>query len=301
MINGKNMLTFRNLGSLGRLGNQMFQYASLRGIAHNNNEKWKIPGKNIKGKTDYCLFDCFEMFSVKDNNIITAKDQNLPNKKAKSFEFDIDLYSNAKNVNLNSYLQTEKYFLNIKNEILLDFTFKKDIQNKVKFIKDIIDNNTAFLHIRRGDNTGHPDLVLDPSENLKYYKNAIKLFDKSTKFIVISDEIDWCKNQTFFKNNKFYFTENWGKLSNKCLINNGGNPVYINSTIPYYDLYIMSLCNGGIIPTSTFGWWGAYLQKNRTNPVITQYPWFGPKLSHHNTKDLIPNTWIKLNWEGEII
>jgi hypothetical protein len=29
------MLAFNHLGRLGRLGNQMFQYASLRGIASN--------------------------------------------------------------------------------------------------------------------------------------------------------------------------------------------------------------------------------------------------------------------------
>ena len=29
------MLAFNNIGSLGRLGNQMFEYATLRGIAAN--------------------------------------------------------------------------------------------------------------------------------------------------------------------------------------------------------------------------------------------------------------------------
>ena len=33
------MIGFNHLGRLGRFGNQMFQYAALRGIAANNNTK----------------------------------------------------------------------------------------------------------------------------------------------------------------------------------------------------------------------------------------------------------------------
>jgi len=37
------MIGYNRLGSNGRLGNQMFQYASLRGIAASRNYDWKIP------------------------------------------------------------------------------------------------------------------------------------------------------------------------------------------------------------------------------------------------------------------
>ena len=37
---------------------------------------------------------------------------------------------------------------------------------------------------------------------------------------------------------------------------------------------------------------GAWLQKNRTQPVIAQDPWFGEKLSFNNLKDLIPEDWV---------
>ena len=37
------MLTFNNLGNLGRLANQMFQYASLKGIARNRGFEFMIP------------------------------------------------------------------------------------------------------------------------------------------------------------------------------------------------------------------------------------------------------------------
>ena len=37
------MIGFNHLGRLGRFGNQMFQYAALRGIAANNNTNFCFP------------------------------------------------------------------------------------------------------------------------------------------------------------------------------------------------------------------------------------------------------------------
>ena len=37
------MIGYNRLGCNGRLGNQMFQYAALRGIADKRGYEWKIP------------------------------------------------------------------------------------------------------------------------------------------------------------------------------------------------------------------------------------------------------------------
>ena len=41
-------LTFDNLGNLGRLGNQMFQYAALKGIAVNCGFDYRLPNQKIE-------------------------------------------------------------------------------------------------------------------------------------------------------------------------------------------------------------------------------------------------------------
>jgi len=46
------MISFNQLGNLGRLGNQMFQYASLRGIAANRGFDCCIPYENVFGVSD---------------------------------------------------------------------------------------------------------------------------------------------------------------------------------------------------------------------------------------------------------
>jgi len=55
------MLAFNHLGSLGRLGNQMFEYAALRGIAAHHEYEWCIPPSERKGIENYSLHECFKL------------------------------------------------------------------------------------------------------------------------------------------------------------------------------------------------------------------------------------------------
>ena len=61
--------SFNRQGNDGRLGNQMFQYAFLRGVAKNRDFDWMIPGDDDYSRHNYGLFDCFEMTGVKPENI----------------------------------------------------------------------------------------------------------------------------------------------------------------------------------------------------------------------------------------
>jgi hypothetical protein len=295
------MITFSKLGSMGRLGNQMFQYAALRGIAANNNEEWGIPNPNALGSTDYALFDTFKMESVTKDNMIEEPWRIVTgHKHVRRFEFDEDVFNNCHNADIMGYFQTEKYFLNVKDTILSDFTFKDEFYNEATMEETFpYENDVAFLHIRRGDNVGFPHLVLDPSETMKYYEMSMEMFPSDTVFLVVSDDMDWCHENDFLKRNKdrLIFAPTAKVRDNTCWISNGGNSKLIQSSDPSLHMCMMSLCNGGIIPTSTYSWWGAYLQRQRTNPVVVQQPWFGPELAkNNNTKDIIPFDWIKLNW-----
>ena len=59
---------------------------------------------------------------------------------------------------------------------------------------------------------------------------------------------------------------------------------------PREDVELMSLCDYIITSNSTFGWWGAWLNKNPQRIII------GPKLWHraYPNNSPIPETWIKL-------
>ena len=50
------MIGYNTLGTNGRLGNQMFQYASLRGIADKHGYDFCIPPEDHPTYADYALF-----------------------------------------------------------------------------------------------------------------------------------------------------------------------------------------------------------------------------------------------------
>jgi hypothetical protein len=59
------MIGFDALGTMGRLGNQMFQHAAIKGIARKHGFKYCIPPKDPVSQIDnYGLLDAFEMKNV---------------------------------------------------------------------------------------------------------------------------------------------------------------------------------------------------------------------------------------------
>ena len=65
------MIGYNTLGTNGRLGNQMFQYASLRGIAAKHSYDFCVPPEDHPTYADYALFLAFKMEGVK-TGIVSA-------------------------------------------------------------------------------------------------------------------------------------------------------------------------------------------------------------------------------------
>ena len=79
------MIGFNNLGNMGRLGNQMFEYATLRGIAANKKYDWCIPPFNIKGIENYSLDRAFTLPSITATPLYgSLLIKRLPSKSAQS-------------------------------------------------------------------------------------------------------------------------------------------------------------------------------------------------------------------------
>ena len=59
------MIGFDSIGTMGRLGNQMFQHAAVKGIARKHGYEYSIPPKDPSLQIDnYGLLDAFEMKGV---------------------------------------------------------------------------------------------------------------------------------------------------------------------------------------------------------------------------------------------
>ena len=58
------------------------------------------------------------------------------------------------------------------------------------------------------------------------------------------------------------------------------------------EISLMSACKHNIISNSTFGWWGAWLNKNPGKIVVAPKRW--ASLKSQNYKDIIPEGWIRV-------
>lgn len=267
------MLSFNNLGNLGRIANQMFQYASLKGIAKNRGFDFCIPPKEIFGVFDVnvkrdrsCIYDFFDLESK--NNISVTSNKVV---QEKQFHFNEDLFNNCEdNIDLLGYYQTEKYFKHIEDEIRTDFTFKETIISDCKSFYDehFIDIEVISLHIRRGDYLVNPN---HPVQLIEYYKEALSHFDENFPVIVFSDDHEWCGSQEMFSGDRFFISQGEDAVA---------------------DLCIMSMCNYHIIANSSYSWWGSWLANSKK--TIAPKNWFSGSCINYNTNDLYCSNWIIL-------
>ena len=284
------VISFNGLGNEGRLGNQMFQYAFLRGVAANINSDWIIPSEDAQRYDNYGLYDCFVLKNCQQKN---RGESNFNDYVYRDMHFNESAFNwNQGDVNFSGNFQSERYFENIIEQIREDFTFNDDyLKPCQEYINSIggRDKN-IFLHVRRGS----PNLTgrrgekwsyqmiqeYHPLCKKDYYIKALEHFPDK-KVIVVSDTIVWCKEQDWLQDDRFLFSD-----SSYETFGDG-------ASVPYIDLCLMSLCGGAIIANSSLSWWGAWLQ-NDTGKVIVPDPWFGSAYAHYDMKDMIPDRWIKI-------
>ena len=161
------------------------------------------------------------------------------------------LYSYAKDNGIDFYFQDPSFFQKYSTDIKL--LYGSGIPSKTDMVA---------IHVRRGDYVGNKFYV-NLFDTL-YYQDAMREFD--SKFIVFSDDIEWCKQQEIFKDCEF--SEGKSELE---------------------DLNLMASCVGHIIANSSFSWWGAFISPY-TKKVIAPKNWYTDNIER--TK--CPNNWIKL-------
>lgn len=267
------MISFNNIGNLGRLANQMFQYASLKGIASNRGFDFCIPPEEVFGRNDLLVrgdeLNLYKVFpQVKNNNIDIIVNQVL---QERTHQFDEDLFNNCPdNIDLFGYYQTHKYFSHIEEEIRKDFTFIPEVLDTcMEFFHTNFDNQKVIsLHIRRGDYLHNPN---HPTQSLEYYKSALDLLPNNLPVIVFSDDSNWCSQQELFDPDRFFISQDSSADADLCM---------------------MSLCDYHIIANSSFSWWGSWLAKSER--TIAPKNWFGGDCIDKSVVDMEFGDWTWL-------
>jgi hypothetical protein len=291
----------------GGLGNQMFQYAAAKSLAYrhnvplfldlsflkkNNVSNLHFTARNFQLDTfvlDCAIADTHLINKIFNKGFLNKMKSKLSKNKINiynehSFTYDTNWVNLKPPVYLDGYFQSEKYFSETKNVVLADFKFNYPVTSlqNMELLTLIADNNSVALHIRRGDyvskkstNDFHGICSLD------YYNEAIaymKLQFDNLKIFVFSDDLEWAKENVVKEHRNYASLVSFNTAPENC----------------WKDMFLMSKCKHHIIANSSFSWWGAWLAHHPEQVVITPRDWFNTASEFYNTKDLIPDRWIKI-------
>jgi len=194
------------------------------------------------------------------------------------FHFDPNMLKVPRDVYLEGYWQTEKYFKDIEGVIRQELIVKSQpSQVNIAMAERIGQVPAVSVHIRRGD------LISDPATHqfhgicsLDYYNMAIEKIAQMVEkphFFIFSDDPQWAQDNLKLKYPVTLVTHN-------------------SANEDYEDLRLMSLCKYHIIANSSFSWWGAWLNNAPDKIVLAPRKWFNdPGI---DTRDVLSDSWIKL-------
>jgi len=237
----------------GRMGNFLFECATALSYSLKHNLEFTVPFK----ATD----EFWSPIYLKH-----LQNQNWDNSKHK-----IDIWENGhqwqeipfeegwreNNIVIHGYRQSAKYFDEHRSEILYIFNLPYEKKEGI-----------VGVHVRRGDYVHLRDK--HPEVSKEWYENAMMRFP-GYRFKFFSDDISWCRKEFGSRQDCEFST---------------------NDNIER-DMIELSCCEHQIISSSTFGWWGGWLNRNDNKRVLIPKLWFVEGYSLE-TKDIVPEYFEKI-------
>jgi hypothetical protein len=165
--------------------------------------------------------------------------------------------------------QSENYFKEIEPVIRKEFTLKKPS------LPPITDPNSVSIHLRGTDYVTGKKSGFHGTCSPEYYAEAIKLIREKmpeAHFYIFTDDVPWAQKH-------LQFPEPHTIVSGPA-------------REPYEELMLMSSCKHNIIANSTYSWWAAWLNSNKSKTVIAPKKWFADEKA--DSSDIIPSSWTSL-------
>ncbi|HBT76770.1 MAG TPA: hypothetical protein DEB39_07550 [Planctomycetaceae bacterium] len=135
---------------------------------------------------------------------------------------------------------------------------------------------SVSLHVRRGDYFSPKYQATFGVPLTDYYHNAMRRMAEwigNPHFYVFSDDHDWVRRNLRFEHPVTFVEGNTGKKT-------------------YCDILLMSACRNHITANSSFSWWGAWLNPRPEKKVVVPHPWF--LKPEWIPVDIIPPEWTVL-------
>ena len=286
------------------LGNQLFMYAhayslskkinytlftdSTSGYFKKKNQfreynlyKFNISATEIKNtfKYDSYPLDLKRKIHKKLDLMFQKKNFLIENinsiKSTKFIDYTNNKFSNL--LKVEGYFQSEKYFIDYKNELINEFEIRKKYINiNHPLINCLKKNNSVSLSIRQ--NRFSEGKVVDKEKSRLFTKDTIEYLKKSVSFFKAKLENpkfylwadDFNNLSEYFNKNEFSFVDN---LNNKVL----------------NDFNLFQYSKHFIVGPTTFHWWGAWLNKNPNKICVRPL-----NINPSDNKDFWPNNWIAI-------
>jgi hypothetical protein len=213
---------------MGGLGNQLFQMAALHSVARTTGRTPIVT--NIAHISPHRGVSYFDTILQRWKGSHTIVPTSTIEESTHIHSDWAALLEGRGDVRMVGYFQEYRY---IASDFIDTLVFPTDCLEKYPDIGTMV-----FLHIRGGDYIGHPvhDVGLDA-----YYRRAIALFP-GAHFAVFTNDRPYAESKKWLRDIPHTFIDEPDVES----------------------LLLMSKCKGGICANSTFSWWGAYLNRNRT-------------------------------------
>jgi hypothetical protein len=266
----------------GGLGNQMFQYAFGRSVAHARKEPVWFEKRGDMDNPGSRMAYSLGAFESRVSLILPHGPESTYEEEI--FAYDKKVYTLPEGLRFVGYWQTEKYF---QPELVRgDFHLRAPISAQTQRVADEINasENSVAIHVRRTD-------YLLPMNSwmgimpMSYYAQAMAYIRErcpDVKFFVFSDDSEWCLQN--FPDCRIVDHNKAGT--------SGNGPGQ-----EHEDLLLMSLCRHAIIANSSFGWWGAWLGDFSGKIVVAPIQWFNGTLDGRwtpETSDIVPARWVKI-------
>ena len=151
------------------------------------------------------------------------------------FGFDANFFELPDGVWISGLFQSYRY-INLCDELKDELSLSGLVSSRVT---NVDYSPYISVHVRRGDYMDIPGFFMERFD--QYYPEAMyraaQMFD-SERFLVFSDDIEWCKSQSIFKKCEFFDNHDFNDID---------------------ALYAMGKCRGHIIANSSFSLWAALM------------------------------------------
>ncbi|KAJ3627626.1 hypothetical protein MTP99_014989 [Tenebrio molitor] len=229
----------------GRLGNQMWEYASVWALARRTGLEPYVP-RCIRLKLD----QVFESLTVPTFEEISHCPVEIGR-----FVKSLDAWNfTNQSIILPRYSIQPELVITWVQDIVQEFSIKKKLLDKSQQILHLASKNRTNrvfvgVHVRRTDYIGYlmRKHAVNPA-NATFFRTAMRHFEAKypdVVFVMVSDDPLWCKRKFSRKKNVYITSKN-----------------HRNS--PALDLAILASCNHSIFDYGTFGEWGAILSGGET-------------------------------------